>query len=196
MTIAQPAPQEHAVSAKPRIAPALAYLRAVLSFFLRPVQVIRTYRLQYVRHDVVAGLTIAVVTLPQAMAYALIAELPPQVGLYSAIVGAVVGALWGSSAQLQTGPTNATSLLILSVLLGIASPGTPEYLVAAGMMALLVGLARLSMGLARLGMLVNFVSDSVVVGFTAGAGMLISETRLRHTSLRRTGPALPSARAR
>ena len=118
MTAAQPALPERPASAKP------PYLRTVLSFLLRPVEVIRTYKLQYVRSDIVAGLTIAVVTLPQAMAYALIAELPPQMGLYSAIVGAIVGGLWGSSAQLQTGPTNTTSLLILSVLLGIASPGT------------------------------------------------------------------------
>jgi SulP family sulfate permease len=158
---------------------------------VRPVEIIRTYRWAYLRYDIVAGLTVAVVTLPQAMAYALIAELPPQVGLYAAVVGAIVGALWGSSAHLNTGPTNTTSLLILSVLLSVASPGTPEYIVAAGMMAFLVGLVRLAMGLARLGMLVNFVSDSVIVGFTAGAGALILINQIRHL-LRLTIPSLPS----
>jgi SulP family sulfate permease len=150
------------------------------TFFARPVEIVRTYKSQNLRPDLLAGLTVAVVTLPQAMAYALIAELPPQVGLYAAIVGAVVGALWGSSAQLQTGPSNTTSLLVLSVLLGVSMPGTPEYLAAAGMMALLVGIFRLAMGLARLGVLVNFVSDAVIVGFTAGAGILILANQLRH----------------
>ena len=154
--------------------------RTVFSFFVRPVTVIRDYQLAYLRPDILAGLTIAVVTLPQAMAYALIAELPPQVGLYSAMVGAIVGGLWGSCAQLQTGPTNTSSLLILAVLLTIATPGTPEYVVAAGIMALLVGIICLVMGLARLGVLVNFVSDSVIVGFTAGAGALIFANQIRH----------------
>ncbi|MBN1641778.1 MAG: STAS domain-containing protein [Anaerolineae bacterium] len=161
------------------------------AFFLRPVEIIRTYRWADLRDDAIAGLTVAVVTLPQAMAYALIAELPPEVGLYAAIVGAIVGALWGSSSQLQTGPTNTTSLLILSVLLTVASPGTPEYVVAAGMMALLVGLVRLTMGIARLGMLVNFVSDSVIVGFTAGAGALILVNQVRHL-FRLPIPSLPN----
>jgi SulP family sulfate permease len=150
------------------------------TFFARPVEIVRTYKRQNLRPDLLAGLTVAVVTLPQAMAYALIAELPPQMGLYSAIVGAVVGALWGSSAQLQTGPSNTTSLLVLSVLLGVSMPGTPEYLAAAGVMALLVGIFRLAMGLARLGVLVNFVSDAVIVGFTAGAGILILANQLRY----------------
>ena len=165
-------------------------LGTVGAFLLRPIDVFRTYRLAYLRPDIIAGLTVAVVTLPQAMAYALIAELPPEIGLYAAVVGAIVGALWGSSSQLQTGPTNTTSLLILSVLLSVASPGTPEYILAAGMMALLVGLMRLAMGLARLGILVNFVSDSVIVGFTAGAGALILINQIRHL-LRLSIPSLP-----
>lgn len=160
--------------------PLLDYGRQVLGFFGRPVAVLRAYRLEYLRHDLIAGLTVAIITLPQAIAFALISDLPPQVGLYTAIVGSVVGALWGSSNHLQTGPTNTTSLLVLSTLLAVAAPGTPEYLAAAGMMALLVGLFRLFMGLARLGVLVNFVSDSVVVGFTAGAGILLIFNQLRN----------------
>jgi SulP family sulfate permease len=103
------------------------------------------------------------------------------VGLYAAIVGSIVGALWGSSAQLQTGPTNAASLLVLTILLAAGLiPGTPEYLAAAGLLALLVGVIRTLMGLVRLGRLVNFVSDSVIVGFTAGAGLLIFFNQLRN----------------
>jgi sulfate permease, SulP family len=158
----------------------LAGLRGVPAFFARPVQIFRTYQLANLRPDLVAGLTVAMIALPQAIAYALIAELPPQMGLYSAIVGSIIGALWGSSDQLQTGPSNAASMVVLSVLIAVALPGTPEYLVAAGLLAVMAGLIRLAAGLARLGILVNFVSDSVVVGFTAGAGLLILANQLRH----------------
>lgn len=122
----------------------------------------------------------AVILLPQAIAFALVAELPPEMGLYTAIVAAVVGALWGSSHQIHTGPTNAISLLVLSTLLTIAAPGTPQFIVAAGMMAVMVGIFQLVMGLARLGVLVNFVSHSVVVGFSSGAGVLIAVNQLQH----------------
>jgi SulP family sulfate permease len=158
----------------------LAQLRTTLAFLTRPVQLIRTYERENLRADVVAALTVAIVMLPQAIAFALIAELPPAVGLYSAIVASIVGGLWGSSNHLQTGPTNTTSLLVLSVLLTIARPDQPEYVVAAGVMAVLVGIFRLVMGLARLGVLVNFVSRAVIVGFTAGAGILILTNQLRH----------------
>jgi SulP family sulfate permease len=139
----------------------------------------------------IAGLTVAIVMLPQAIAYALIAELPPEVGLYSAIVAAVVGALWGSSIHLHTGPTNTASLLVLTTLLPIAVPGTPEYIAAAGLLAVVAGVIRLLMGLAHLGVLVNFISDSVIIGFTAGAGILISVNQLRHL-LRLTIPSSPN----
>jgi SulP family sulfate permease len=156
------------------------WLRDVLGALERPAEIVRDYRRSDVRPDIMAGLTVAVVLIPQAIAYALIAELPPQTGLYAAVVAAIVGALWGSSAHLHTGPTNAASLLVLSTLLPVAIPGTPQYLAAAGLMAVMVGVARLAMGLARLGVLVNFVSDSVVIGFTAGAGILISVNQLRY----------------
>jgi SulP family sulfate permease len=148
-------------------------LRTDLSLFTRPARVLRNYPRSSLKLDVVAGLTVAVILLPQSIAYALVAGLPPEMGLYTAIVAALVGALWGSSNQLQTGPTNTASLLVLSTLLVVAIPGSPEYIAAAGLMALMVGVFRLVMGVARLGLLVNFVSDSVIVGFTAGAGVLI-----------------------
>jgi SulP family sulfate permease len=148
--------------------------------FLQPVRLFRGYKLSSLRPDLIAGLTVAVILLPQAIAYALIAELPPQTGLYAAIVGAIVGALWGSSNHLQTGPTNATSLLVLSTLITMATPGTAEYMMLAGLTAVVAGVIRLAMGLARLGVLVNFVSHSVVVGFTTGAGVLIAIGQLPH----------------
>ncbi len=166
---------------RPALAPLLGQMRAIPAFFARPAAILRAYRpATDLRPDLLAGLTVALVIVPQAIAYALIAELPPQTGLYAAIAGAIVGALWGSSNHLQTGPTNAASLLVLSVLLPLAAPGTPEYLAAAALLTLMVGVFRAGMGLARLGMLVNFVSDSVIVGFTAGAGALIGVNQLRH----------------
>src|SRR5688572_12022253 len=96
--------------------PVLTALRPIPFFFLRPVRVFQTYRRSYLQPDMVAGLTVAVILLPQAIAYALIAELPPEIGLYAAIIAAIVGALWGSSNQLHSGPTNAASLLVLSTL--------------------------------------------------------------------------------
>ncbi len=150
------------------------------AYFARPVEVLRGIRTADVRPDLVAGLTIAVVLLPQAIAYAMIAELPPQMGIYTAVVAAIVGALWGSSRHLHTGPTNASSLLVLATLLMVARPGTPEFITAAGLLAVMVGVLKVVMGLARMGALVNFVSDSVVVGFTAGAAVLIGVNQLRH----------------
>ncbi len=157
-----------------------AWLADESVFFARPAQVLRGYERAFLRPDLIAGLTVAVVLLPQAIAYAMIAELPPQMGLYAAIVAAIVGALWGSSQHLHTGPTNAASLLVLASLLTVAPPGSPEFLAAAGYMAIIIGVCRLVMGLLRMGVLVNFVADSVIVGFTAGAGLLISVNQLRH----------------
>lgn len=149
-------------------------------FFTRPVEIIRSYRREDVQPDLVAGLTMAVVALPQAIAFALLSDLPPQTGLYTAIIASIVGALWGSSIHLNTGPTNTTSLLVLSTLLAVAVPGTPDYLLAAALMAVIVGVIRLLMGLARLGVIVNFVSDAVIIGLTAGAGILIFANQLKY----------------
>jgi SulP family sulfate permease len=157
----------------------VANLGHIPRYFLQPVRLVRSYQQENLRPDLIAGLTIAVILLPQAIAFALIAELPPQMGLYAAIVGAIVGALWGSSYHIHTGPTNAISLLVLSALSLAATPGTPQFLVAAGLMAVMVGIFQLMMGLARLGMLVNFVSHSVIVGFSSGAAILIAVNQLR-----------------
>jgi len=117
------------------------------SFLLHPVAILKSYQLADLRPDLIAGLTVAVVLLPQAIAYAMIAELPPEVGLYAAIIGAIVGAFWGSSLHLHTGPTNASSLLVLASLVTVAPPGTPEFIAAAGYLAVLVGLIKLVMGM-------------------------------------------------
>ncbi len=161
------------------------------NYLTQPGRHLRRYSQGDLRADALAGLTVAVVLLPQAIAYALIAELPPQIGLYTAIVAAIVGALWGSSYHLQTGPTNAASLVVLSTLLAVAAPGSPEFVLAAGLMAIVVGLMKLALGLLNIGFLVYFVADSVIVGFTAGAGVLIAMNQV-HSLLRLEVPSQPS----
>jgi SulP family sulfate permease len=154
-------------------------VKPTFRYIKHPADMIRTYDRDNLRPDLLAGLTVAVILLPQGIAFALIAELPPQMGLYAAIIGAIFGGLWGSSNQMHTGPANAISLLVFSTLSGLYAVGSPEYIMAAGMMALMVGIFQLVMGLARLGILINFVSHSVIVGFATGAGVLIAIKQLK-----------------
>ncbi|MGE0875953.1 MAG: SulP family inorganic anion transporter [Burkholderiales bacterium] len=125
------------------------------------------------RDDAMAALIGAVVVVPQGIAFATLAGLPPEYGLYCAMVPAIVGALFGSSWHLVSGPTNAISLVVFATLSPLAATGSAQYAALALTLALMVGILQLTMGLARLGTLINFVSHSVVVGFTAGAGVLI-----------------------
>jgi SulP family sulfate permease len=146
----------------------------------RPVEILRSYKMVRVRPDAVAGLTVAVVAIPQSIAYAAIAGLPPSYGLYAAAVAAIVGSLWGSSRYLNTGPTNAISILVLSILTPLAAVGSAEYLMAASVMAVMVGVLCIVFGFAGLGVLVNFASRAVLLGFTAGAGVLIAAGQLKN----------------
>lgn len=132
------------------------------------------------RADALAGLTGAIVVLPQGVAFATIAGMPPEYGLYAAMIPAVIAALFGSSWHLVSGPTTAISIVIYSTMSGLAEPGTPEYIRLVLVVTLLTGLFQLAMGLARMGALVNFISHTVVVGFTAGAGLLIIGTQIQH----------------
>lgn len=132
------------------------------------------------RADAAAGLTNAVVVLPQGVAFAIIAGLPPQYGLYTAIFPAIIAALWGSSWHLISGPTLALSIVIFSTLAPIAEPGTAEYIGLALALTFFCGLYQLAFGFARLGALVNFVSPAVVTGFITGAALLVVTSQLRH----------------
>lgn len=128
----------------------------------------------------IAGLTGAVVVLPQGVAFATIAGMPPEYGLYAAMIPAVIAALFGSSWHLVSGPTTAISIVIYSTMSGLAIPGTPEYIRLVLVVTFLTGIFQLAMGLARMGALVNFISHTVVLGFTAGAGLLIIGTQIQH----------------
>lgn len=151
-----------------------------LGYFAQPIRILRSYRHEYLRYDLIAALSVAVILLPQSIVYAFIAGMPPAAGLYTAIVGTIIAALWGSSQQAQSGPTNTHALLTLSVAMTVATVGTPEYLSVVALLALMVGIFKLTVGITRLGVLANFVSDAVIVGFTAGAGILIAVNQLPH----------------
>ena len=131
------------------------------------------------RADAIAGLTGAAIVLPQGVAFAAIAGMPPEYGLYTSMVPAVIAALFGSSWHLVSGPTTAASVIMFASLSGVATPGSAEYISLAITLAFMVGVLQLIMGAVRLGALVNFISHSVVVGFTAGAACLIAAKQAR-----------------
>ncbi len=133
-----------------------------------------------VRADVLAGLTGAVIVLPQGVAFAMIAGLPPEYGLYTAIVPPIIAALFGSSFHLISGPTTAISIVVFSTISPLAEPGSAQYITLVLTLTLIAGVFQLALGLARMGTLVNFVSHTVVVGFTAGAAILIGTSQLKH----------------
>jgi SulP family sulfate permease len=138
---------------------------------------LRSYRLSDLRADVLAGLTVAAVAVPQSMAYAMVAGLPVEYGLYTAIVMTAVGALFDSSRQLINGPTNAISIAVLSVI----APVAPESKVEAAIgLAFMVGVVQLGITLLRLGDLTRYISHSVIVGFTLGAGTLLVLDQLKN----------------
>jgi len=139
---------------------------------------LRRYGPHEARSDLVAGLTVAAVAVPQAMAYAMVAGLPAEYGLYTAIVMTAVGAVFDSSRQLINGPTNAISIAVLSVIAGVE--GQDAKIQAAILLACLVGAIQLGITLLRLGDLTRYISHSVIVGFTAGAGSLLVLDQLKN----------------
>ena len=132
------------------------------------------------RQDAMAGLTGAIIVLPQGVAYALIAGLPPEYGLYAAIVPAIIAALFGSSWHLISGPTAALSIVVFTTISPLAEIGSANYIALALSLTLMAGLFQLLLSLARMGTLVNFVSHSVVVGFTSGAAVVIATSQIKN----------------
>ena len=132
------------------------------------------------RSDLAAGLTVGAMLVPQAMAYALLAGLPAEVGLYAATIPVIIYALFGTSRQLAVGPVAIVSLLTASALEPLVEEGTAAYLATAALLALIVGVIHIVLGLGRLGFLVNFLSHSVLVGFTAAAAIIIGFSQAKH----------------
>ncbi len=135
---------------------------------------------QTMRSDFSAGLTGAIVVLPQGVAFASIAGMPPEYGLYAGMLPAIFAALFGSSWHLVSGPTTAASVVLFSSLSALADPGTAQYVTLALTLTFMVGIIELTLGFARLGALVNFISHAVIVGFTAGAALHIIGAQLKN----------------
>src|SRR4029079_17535542 len=155
--------------------PTLAPAGAGWSWLFRKVPALdslRHYSTEFFRRDLIAGLTVAAVAVPQAMAYASIVGLPVEYGLYTAMVMTAVGALFDSSKQLINGPTNALSLAVLSEVAGLELKSQEEVVAAAILMALMIGIIQTAIALLRLGDLTRYISHAVIVGFTAGAAVL------------------------
>jgi len=138
------------------------------------------YRRGYLADDLPAGVVVAAILVPQGMAYAMLAGLPPVVGLYASLVPVVVYALFGSSRHVAVGPVAVVSLLIAGPCAALAKPGSPEYAGIALLLALQVGAAQLLLGLVRAGFLINFLSHAVIRGFTAAAAIIIGLSQLKH----------------
>ena len=132
------------------------------------------------RRDLVAGVTVAAVLVPQAMAYAELAGLPPVYGLYAAFLPPVIAAFWGSSRHLATGPVAMASLISAATVGSVAAAGTEAFVSASILLALMVGVLRLALGLLRLGMLVELLSVPVISGFTNAAALIIASSQLHH----------------
>src|SRR6202041_3635483 len=130
------------------------------------------------RNDLLAGVTVAAISLPQAMAYALIAGVDPRFGLYSAIVVTRVASIFGSSSHLINGPTNAISLVVFSALAFFSTGAHMEMYQAMFLLGIMVGVIQILIAIFKLGDLTRFISESVVIGFMAGAGSLVAITQI------------------
>jgi sulfate permease, SulP family len=131
-----------------------------------------------IRADLIAGITVALVLIPQSMAYAQLAGLPAYYGLYAAFLPVMIAALWGSSSQLGTGPVAVVSLLTATAVAQFHEIGSPEFITLAIMLAFLVGAFQFLLGVFRLGVIVNFLSHPVIVGFTNAAALIIAFSQL------------------
>ena len=140
----------------------------------------RTYNQLTFTNDLVAAVIVTVMLIPQSLAYALLAGLPPEMGLYASILPIVLYAIFGTSRVLAVGPVAVVSLLTAAAVGKIAIPGTPEYIAAAITLAFMSGIILLGLGLFRLGFLANFLSHPVITGFVTASGIIIAASQMKH----------------
>ncbi len=139
---------------------------------------LKQYTFELLKADAFAGVTVAIILTPQAMAYAILAGLPPIAGFYAALAGGVFASLWGSSPRLATGPVSIISFLVFSALVPLATPGTPEYIALAAALAVMSGAILLVLGLFRFGFIMRVIPHSVILGFATAAGIIIAVTQI------------------
>ena len=151
-----------------------------LKSYLPFIDWISNYSSSYLKYDVVAGITVAVLLIPQGMAYALIAGLPPIYGLYAALTPQIVYALLGTSRQLAVGPVAMDSLLVAAGLGALSIVDPSEYIQMAIVLALLMGSIQLLFGVLQMGFIVSFLSKPVINGFTSAAAIIIGLSQLKH----------------
>ncbi len=137
---------------------------------------------KYWKDDLIAGITGTIIVIPQAVAFAMIAGLPPIYGFYTAMVTPIIAALFGSSYHLISGPTTTSSIVVYAIISKFVSPESDleAFISLAIVLSFMAGVIKLLMGVAKMGKLVNFVSHSVVIGFSAGAGILIAFKQLKY----------------
>jgi sulfate permease, SulP family len=138
------------------------------------------YKIAYLKDDAIAGITVAVLLIPQGMAYALLAGLPPITGLYAALIPLITYTVFGSSRHLSVGPVALDSLLIATGVGMFANSGTAEYIMLAGLVAIMVGVLQYIVGTLRFGFTVNFLSTPVISGFTSAAALIIGTSQIKH----------------
>lgn len=151
-----------------------------LSQWMPIFQWLPNYQPQYMRGDVIAGLTVAMMLIPQAMSYAMLAGLPPIVGLYASILPLFIYAIFGSSRQLAVGPAAMVAILINSAIGSLSPSSIQEYVFLTVLLAMSVGVIQLLMGIFKLGFLTNFMSHPVISGFTSAAAIIIVFSQLGH----------------
>ena len=152
----------------------------MLKRYLPVLQWLPSYKRTYLNGDISAGITVGILLIPQGMAYAMIAGLPPVFGLYASLVPQIIYALLGTSRQLAVGPVAMDSLLVASGLGALSLSGIDEYISMAIFLALFMGVIQFTLGLLRMGFLVNFLSRPVISGFTSAAAIIIGLSQLKH----------------
>ncbi len=153
---------------------------SMLKQYFPVLQWLPGYKKSYLSGDISAGLTVGIMLIPQGMAYAMIAGLPPAFGLYAALIPQIIYAIMGTSRQLSVGPVAMDSLLVASGLGALALSGIEEYITMAIFLALFMGSIQLVLGMFRMGFLVNFLSKPVISGFTSAAAIIIGLSQLKH----------------
>jgi len=157
-----------------------AALLAAIYRYLPFLNWLRHYRREHLPSDVVAGIVTAIMLIPQSMAYAQLAGLPPQIGLYASVAPLVVYALLGTSGQLSVGPVAITSLLVFNGVSTLADPGSERYMQLVLLLAFMVGVIKLTLGILRLGAILNFISHPVLTAFTSASALIIAVGQLKY----------------